>query len=118
MEKINGKYIVFFAALYGKNSLPEGKGYWVGAASGDSAMGPFKKDPRGKVFNGGHVAVFDGPDGRKWFSYRWEKDAKSRGLLCIDPLDLDKDGRAQADCTAGAEIRVPLRQPTGGNDPR
>ena len=118
MEKINGKYIVFFAALYGKNSLPEDQGYWVGAASGDNAMGPFKKDPRGKVFNGGHVAVFDGPDGRKWFSYRWEKDAKFRGLLCIDPLDVDKDGRIQADCTAGAEIRVPLRQPTGGNDPR
>lgn len=71
-------------------------------------MGPYQKDPRGKVFFGGHIAVFDGPDGRKWFSYRWERDNRARGLLCIDPMDLDKNGRIQATDHLG-EATVPMK---------
>lgn len=55
-----------------------------------------RKDPRGRVFEGGHLAVFAGPDGRSWFSYRGEqKGAATRGLLCVDPFDLDADGVVQ-----------------------
>ena len=42
-----------------------------GIARADNVTGSWKKDARGQAFHGGHVAVFDGPDGRVWFSYRW-----------------------------------------------
>jgi hypothetical protein len=51
-------------------------------------MGPWKKDQRGQVFHGGHMAVFYGPDGRFWFSYRWEMSDRHRGLLCVDPITI------------------------------
>jgi hypothetical protein len=44
--------------------------------------GPWRKDPRGAVFFGGHLAVFDGPDGGKWFSYG---RAPPGGYLPIEP---------------------------------
>jgi len=55
-------------------------------------MGPYKKDSRGRIFEGGHLAVFNGPDGRKWFSHRGESRNKAHGLLCIDPFDVDASG--------------------------
>lgn len=67
--------------------------YWSGIAYAKSPMGPFTKDPLGKAFYGGHMVTFDGPDGRQWFSYRWEMDHTIRGLLCIDPLEFDENGR-------------------------
>ncbi|MGA2540100.1 MAG: family 43 glycosylhydrolase [Verrucomicrobiota bacterium] len=109
LEHMGNKYVLFFAAPYPDRSPdPEYRGYWVGAACADQIMGPYQKDPRGKVFFGGHIAVFDGPDGRKWFSYRWERDNRARGLLCIDPMDLDKNGRIQATDHLG-EATVPMK---------
>jgi hypothetical protein len=60
------------------------------------------------MFFGGHLAVFDGPDGRKWFSYRWEKDSQSRRLLSIDPFEVDAEGKVQARETVRAEVVVPM----------
>ena len=78
-------------------------GYRTNVAVADSMGGPWRKDPRGWVFFGGHLAVFDGPDGRKWFSYRWEKDSRARGQLCVDPLEVGPDGRIRAKETLGAD---------------
>jgi beta-xylosidase len=93
VERINGRYHLFYAANYGRD------GYWCGVATADSPLGPWKKDPRGKVFFGGHLAVFDGPDGRKWFSYRRERADDGRGRLCIDPVTVDAAGVLQAQDT-------------------
>jgi beta-xylosidase len=109
LEKIGSQYTLFYAAPYPDRSPdPDFRGYWVGAAYADTVMGPYHKDPRGKVFFGGHIAVFDGPDGRKWFSYRWERDNRARGRLCIDAMDFDKDGHVQATDHLG-EVTVSLR---------
>jgi xylan 1,4-beta-xylosidase len=109
LEKVGSRYVVFYAAPYSDRSPdPEYRGYWVGAAYADTVMGPYRKDPRGKVFFGGHIAVFDGPDDRKWFSYRWERDNRARGRLCIDAMEFDKEGRVQAADHLG-EITVPLK---------
>lgn len=96
MEKINGKYYLFHAGIYKDRGFPSFLGYRTNVAYADRIEGPYRKDPRGQVFFGGHLAVFDGPDGRKWFSYRWEKDNRVRGRLCIDPFDVDGQGRVQA----------------------
>ena len=89
-----GKWFLFYAGPY-KDTPNEKGGYWAGVAYADSPLGPWQKDPRGKVFWGGHVAVFDGPDGRLWFSYRGEQPRETRGFLCIDPMDIDAAGRVQ-----------------------
>ncbi len=96
MEKINGRYCLFFAAICKDAKFPDLLGYRTGVAYAERIEGPYAKDPRGAVFFGGHLAVFDGPGGGKWFSYRWEQDRKARGLLCIDPLEMDGKGRIQA----------------------
>jgi hypothetical protein len=96
MEKIQGKYCLFYAEIYTDKSFPAFFGYRTGAAYADNVVGPYRKDPRGKVFFGGHLAVFHGPDGRKWFSYRGENGGPSQGKLCIDPLDVDAKGQIQA----------------------
>jgi xylan 1,4-beta-xylosidase len=93
VEQINGKYHLFYAANYGRD------GYWCGVATADSPLGPWTKDPRGKVFFGGHLAVFDGPDNHKWFSYRRERANDGRGLLCVDPFTVDSMGAVQAQDT-------------------
>ena len=61
-------------------------------AYAENLSGPWKKDRRGQVFWGGHLAVFDGPDGRPWVSYRGEKILETHGLLCIDPFEMDASG--------------------------
>lgn len=37
----------------------------------------------------------DEPDGRFWFSYRWEMSDRHRGLLCVDPITIDENGQVQ-----------------------
>ena len=91
VERIGGKFCLFYAACY-----PNRIGYWTGVAYADNPMGPYTKDPRGRVFFGGHLSIFDGPDGRKWFSYRKERPGIGGGQLCIDPFDFDANGRVQA----------------------
>jgi beta-xylosidase len=104
VERIGARYCLFYAANYGK------EGYWTGVAYADRPLGPYRKDPRGKVFLGGHLAVFAGPDGRRWFSYRGEGADAARGLLCIDPFTIDGAGLVQAAATCGIEVTVP-REP-------
>jgi len=96
MERIGGRYYLFYAEIYKNKDYPDLLGYRTGVAYADRVAGPYKKDSRGQVFFGGHLAVFDGPDGGKWFSYRWEKDSHNRGLLCIDPFTTDAQGKVQA----------------------
>jgi len=98
VEKFGAKYVLFYAEPFEKT------GYWTGVAYADSIMGPWTKDRRGRVFLGGHLAVFSGPDGRKWFSYRNEGE-KNRGLLCVDPFEMDAEGRvSSAEPTVGPQI--------------
>jgi beta-xylosidase len=92
VEKIGAKYYLFYAEIYRDKKFPDWVGYWTGVAVSDSPMGPYKKDSRGRIFEGGHLAVFNGPDGRKWFSYRGESRNKAHGLLCIDSFDVDASG--------------------------
>ena len=89
IHKINGKYHLFHAAIYRDKNHPDWLGYHTGVAVADSVLGPYQKDSRGRIFEGGHLAVFDGPDGGRWFSYRGEARNQARGLLCADPFDLD-----------------------------
>jgi xylan 1,4-beta-xylosidase len=103
VERIKERYYLFYAANYGK------AGYWTGVATADSPLGPYKKDPHGKIFLGGHLAIFDGPDGRKWFSYRGENANQARGLLCVDPLDIDGGGNVQAKDTVAVPVQVTVR---------
>lgn len=86
VQKVGSKFVMFYAQAYSD-------GYWTGAAYADSPAGPWTKDARNRVFEGGHVAAFAGPDGRTWFSYRIEDNAEQRGLLSAQPLDFDGRGR-------------------------
>ena len=95
--KIGGRYVLLFAGPYSGEKFPGNEGYWTGAAYAESVTGPWKKDPRGQVFHGGHLAAFHGPGGRSWFSYRSEKERQTRGLLSIDPFDLDPAGVLRCD---------------------
>jgi len=54
------------------------------------AISYYQKQPQ--VFLGGHIAVFTGPDGNLWFSYRGESGGKAQGRLCIDPIQFNEDG--------------------------
>lgn len=105
LERIGNAYYLFFAETYQDKAFPDWLGYRTNVAVADSMDGPWRKDPRGQVFFGGHPAVFDGADGRKWFSYRWEKDARARGRLCVDPISIDRQGRVQARETLAGEER-------------
>jgi len=96
MIKRNGKYILFTASPYkrpkGTNAEPPdlAAGYWVGTGIADNIWGPYRKQPQ--VFLGGHIAVFTGPDGKEWFSYRGESGGKAQGRLCVDPIPFNADG--------------------------
>lgn len=85
MERFGTKYVLFYAELFRKGSSP---GYWTGAAYADSPLGPWTKDPRGQVFEGGHLSAFAGPNGA-WLAYRSEHDDANRGLLAATPFRLD-----------------------------
>ena len=77
-------------------------------AYADHPLGPWKKDPRGKLFLGGHLAVFNGPDNRKWFSYRGESRNKAHGLVCIAPFDVDASGTIKTIApTIGEQVAPP-----------
>ena len=91
----DGIYYLFFAGLrkdgatemnFSANGDYE---YWSGVAYAHSPMGLFIKAKTGLAFWGGHLAVFNTPDGRHWFSYRGEKLKDTRGFLCIDPFTVD-----------------------------
>ena len=92
----NGKYVLFTGSPYKANQRPENDnsnlktGYWVGVAMADNVWGPYTKQPQ--VFLGGHIAVFTGPDGKEWFSYRGESGGVAQGKLCIDPVPFKADG--------------------------
>jgi beta-xylosidase len=95
MEKIKGRYYLFYAEIYRDKNYPAWLGYWTGVAVADNIMGPYKKDPRGKIFAGGHLAIFRGPNEGLWFSYRGESPNSAHGRLCIDPLTVDSRGVVQ-----------------------
>ena len=96
MIKRNGQYLLFTAAPYKENRARSEQpdlapGYWVGAAMSDRIDGHYRKQPQ--VFLGGHIAVFTGPDGAEWFSYRGESGGKDQGRLGVTPIQFDKDGK-------------------------
>ena len=93
----DGKYLLFYAEIYRDEKFPDWLGYWTNVAYADSPTGPWKKDPRGRLFLGGHLVAFDGPGGGGWFSYRGESGGEAAGRLCIDPFRLDAAGRVQTD---------------------
>ncbi len=96
VRKIGDRYCLFYASLYSKkNNADGGDGYWAGVAYADRVTGPFQKDPRAKVFLGGHLAVFDDPSGGAWFSYRGESGGPAQGRLCVEPISLDASGRVR-----------------------
>ena len=111
MIKRNGKYVLFTASPYREKKMSQSSdaasssvhtaatpsaaadlamGYWVGAAVADNIWGPYKKQPQ--VFLGGHIAVFKGPDGTEWMSYRGESGGKAQGKLCVAPIPFNEDG--------------------------
>ena len=96
MIEQDGLYVLLYAGPYREKMNDKGRqGYWAGIAYSDNVMGPWKKDPRGQIFHGGHMVMFRGPDERNWFSYRWESSNKHRGLLCVEPFSIDKNGYLQ-----------------------
>ncbi len=107
--KVGSRYYLFFAAYYSEKKNPHGgAGYFTGVAYADNVLGPWKKDPRSNVFEGGHLAVFEGPDGKPWFSYRGEHANKARGQLCIDPVNLDENGAVASPGPSVGEQSIPL----------
>jgi hypothetical protein len=107
-----GRYFLAYAGPYREaTNPPERQGYWSGIAYADNIMGPWKKDPRGQVFYGGHMAVFNGPDDRFWFSYRWEMTNKHRGLLCVDPITIDAKGLIQTSGPTDILQKILLEKP-------
>ncbi|BDI28444.1 endo-1,4-beta-xylanase [Capsulimonas corticalis] len=101
----NGRYYFLSSGPYKADKFPDHAGYWAGVAYADNIRGPWRKDPRGQVFLGGHMAVFQGPDGQDWFAYRgeMEDDKRTHGRLCVDPIQFEVDGRfAAMTPTAGA----------------
>ncbi len=100
VERIGTRYCLLYAELY------KDDGYWTGVAYADSPLGPYTRDPERKVFFGGHLAVFDGPDKRKWVSYRRERANEGRGLMCVDPLDVDAQGRIRGRDTFHEQVTV------------
>jgi beta-xylosidase len=113
-----GRYCLFHAGPYKDTSAAKG-GYWAGVAYADSVLGPWKKDPRGRVFWGGHLAVCDGPDGRLWFCYRGEQQKETRGFLCIDPLISTArgwSGRSDRRSARLPQAQSRRAQPSGGPD--
>jgi len=98
MIKRKGTYYCFFAETYrGKDGS-----YDTGVATATSLKGPWKLDPRWRVFPGGHQAEFVGPDGRWWTVYKHEESATSP-WLSVDPIDFDAAGNVVVTPTTGAQ---------------
>ena len=96
MIKRNGKYVLFSAASYGRKKedysepMDLDPGYWVATAVANNIWGPYTK--QAQTLQKGHAAVFTGPDGEPWLSYRGEEAGKaSHGRLCIDPITFNED---------------------------
>lgn len=89
-----GQYYLFAAVhVHADGQRPENQ-YWMAVSYADHPMGPWRLDERPGVFWGGHGSVFDGPDGRWWYSYKNEKfNAVGEDFLCIDPMNFLPDGR-------------------------
>lgn len=112
LMKHDGKYVLFTAAPYQRhrreadtNAPPDLKlGYWTAAAVSDNVWGPYKKDPQ--VFLGGHLAVFTGPDGKDWYSYRGESSGRCQGKLCIDPVEFNEDGSVRPSMPSSEPVTI------------
>ena len=89
--------VVLLAAANYNTTLYPWRGYeTVAAYSSAISSYNYSLDPSGAVFWGGHLTVFDGPCGARWFAYREEEWGAFRGRLAIDPFTLDADGRVMA----------------------
>lgn len=106
MIRQNNRYYLFFAGTHNiyENSTESGTSglgneYWSGVAYADSPTGPFQKDPNGRVLHTGHMAVFTGPDGTPWASYRGEQkeDFLTYELLNVKPILFDTTGAVVKD---------------------
>lgn len=87
LVKRAGKYVLFSACNY-----PEGdsKGYFTEVAVSDALYGPYTAYHR--VFPGGHIAVFTGPNDKDWFSVRGEKPGQAGfAELNISPIPFMDD---------------------------
>lgn len=98
MIKRAGTYYCFFAETY---RGPDGF-YDTGVATAKSLAGPWTLDPRWRLFPGGHQAIFRGPDGRFWTSYKHEQ-SDDAPWLNIDPIDFDAQDRVQVTPTKGPQ---------------
>ena len=99
---------MFYAEIYQDKKYPAWLGYWTGVAVADKVLGPYQKDPRGKIFSGGHLALFWGPDDGLWFSYRGESDNSAHGRLCLDPLTVDSRGVVQTLAPTIGQQSIPV----------
>ena len=79
-----------------------GGSYDTGVATAKSLAGPWRLDPRGRVFPGGHQALFTGPDGRFWTAYKHE-ESPNAPWLNIDPVDFDAQGAVHVTPTTGPQ---------------
>ncbi len=102
MIKHAGTYYLFFAETY---RGPEGF-YDTGVATARSLHGPWKLDPRWRIFPGGHQSEFRGPDGNWWTAFRHEESPLAP-WLSIDPIYFSADGAVQVSPTIGL-AHVPL----------
>jgi hypothetical protein len=84
MIKHNGVYYSLYACNYGGV-------YATGVSTAPCLSGPWKLDPRGPVFNGGHQSEFIGPDGNWWACDKHEHSDTS-GWVSIDPITFGPDG--------------------------
>ena len=109
LQKIGDVYTLIYAEPYSNDAPADWKGYWVGAAYARSVMGPYQKDPRGKIFLGGHAAIFTGPDGGKWISYRCEvPGSPAAGRVSIEPFRLNASGKVEPITPSTEPQSVPL----------
>lgn len=112
LMKHDGKYVLFTAAIYREPKYPDEAssppdlkpGYWTAAGVADNIWGPYKKEPQ--VFLGGHLAVFSGPDGRDWYSYRGESGGRCQGRLCVDPVEFNPDGSVKPSEPSNSQITI------------
>jgi xylan 1,4-beta-xylosidase len=102
MIKHDGTYYLFFAETYrGRNGF-----YDTGVATATDLKGPWRLDPRWRIFPGGHQAEFIGPDGGWWTSFRHEQSSVAP-WLSIDPIHFTTNGEVEVTPTIGPSS-VPL----------